>query len=416
MSIKTRLGPKIRATLAGLAAIAVAGVSVVALNTVAAPTAEAATSAYTGATTTAAWKLAPGIHDLVTLRANPGAQQTYFGKGAPACTEDGRSFQVDVYKYDATHKPLVDKLVAGGVTYLAPKTPNDSAVFVSAQIVTPPRCKPNQPEPIVTKEKETDLSCAEGVRTRDKTTTVDWTWNEASWSWVKGEPVVTYSKWDKVRDLNPAEKSELKCEKPAKPEPIVTKEKETDLSCAEGVRTRDKTTTVDWTWNEASWSWVKGEPVVTYSKWDKVRDLNPAEKEKLGCNVPGKPADIVQVDTKTWNDCKVVLKQDKITTTKYVWNKDTWSWVKAKPVVTYDKATKVRDMTHQERIDQGCIAKPTKPKPQYPASAPTGGDYWGPSGFGNDPRTFVVLGLFLASVLGLVIRRRGSVPGLPSGQ
>lgn len=344
MSIKTRLGPKIRATLAGLAAIAVAGVSVVALNTVAAPTAEAATSAYTGATTTAAWKLAPGIHDLVTLRANPGAQQTYFGKGAPACTEDGRSFQVDVYKYDATHKPLVDKLVAGGVTYLAPKTPNDSAVFVSAQIVTPPRCKPNQPEPIVTKEKETDLSCAEGVRTRDKTTTVDWTWNEASWSWVKGEPVVTYS------------------------------------------------------------------------KWDKVRDLNPAEKEKLGCNVPGKPADIVQVDTKTWNDCKVVLKQDKITTTKYVWNKDTWSWVKAKPVVTYDKATKVRDMTHQERIDQGCIAKPTKPKPQYPASAPTGGDYWGPTGFGNDPRTFVVLGLFLASVLGLVIRRRGSVPGLPSGQ
>ncbi len=331
--------------MASLGAIALTGVSIVVLHAAAAPTAEAATSAYTGATTTAAWKLAPGIHDLATLRANPGAQQTYFGKGAPACTEDGRSFQVDVYKYDATHKPLVDKLVAGGVTYLAPKTPNDSAVFVSARIVTPPRCKPNQPKPIVTEEKETDKSCAEGVRTRDKTTTVDWTWNETSWSWVKGEPVVTYS------------------------------------------------------------------------KWNKVRDLNPAEKEKLGCDIPGQPKDIVQEQPKTWNDCTVVLKQDKITTTKYVWNKDTWSWVKGEPVVTYGEVKKVRNMTQQERIDQGCIAKPTKPKPQYPASAPTGGDYWGPTGLLDDPRTFATLGFMLSIWLSFVIRRRrGSVPGLPSGQ
>ncbi len=95
-------------------------------------------SAYTGATTTVAWKLAPSIHDLATLRANPGAQQTYFGTGAPACTEDSRSFQVDVYKYDAKHKPLVDALVAGGILYIAPKTPNDPSFFPPSRQGPPP--------------------------------------------------------------------------------------------------------------------------------------------------------------------------------------------------------------------------------------------------------------------------------------
>ena len=188
---KTMTGRRIR-WLAVTVVAAVVGLGLTA--SISTPASANMASAYTGATTTVAWKLAPSIHDLATLRANPGAQQTYFGTGAPACTEDSRSFQVDVYKYDAKHKPLVDALVAGGILYIAPKTPNDSAVFVSAQIVTPPRCKPDQPKPEVTNDKETDKSCADGVRERTKTTTVDWVWNEAKWDWVKGEPVVTYSK------------------------------------------------------------------------------------------------------------------------------------------------------------------------------------------------------------------------------
>lgn len=327
---KTMTGRRIR-WLAVTVVAAVVGLGLTA--SISTPASANMASAYTGATTTVAWKLAPSIHDLATLRANPGAQQTYFGTGAPACTEDSRSFQVDVYKYDAKHKPLVDALVAGGILYIAPKTPNDSAVFVSAQIVTPPRCKPDQPKPEVTNDKETDKSCADGVRERTKTTTVDWVWNEAKWDWVKGEPVVTYSKWD----------------------------------------------------------------------W--VRDLTPAEKDKLGCDVPGQPADIVQVDTKTRNDCKVVLKQDKITTTKYVWNKDTWSWVKGEPVVTYGEVTKVRDMTEKERLDQGCIAKtvttPT-PKPHYPV-APTGGEL---TDLLASPNVIIPSFLVLAFVL-FVMWRRG---------
>jgi phosphohistidine swiveling domain-containing protein len=123
-------------------------VSIGATNAISmAAAAPVATATYNGATTTVAWKLAAGIHDLATLRANPKAPQAYFGPSAPVFTEDCRSFQVDVYMYDAAHKPLVDALVAGGTIYLAPKTPNDALVFISAQIVTPPCGTGVTPEP-----------------------------------------------------------------------------------------------------------------------------------------------------------------------------------------------------------------------------------------------------------------------------
>ena len=101
-----------------------------------------ATTAYTGDTITVAWRLAEGIHNLAQLRARPGEQQdTPTIGGPPACSD--RGWQVDTYKYDAAHKPLVDALVAGGINYLAPKVPNDGAVYITAYVTKPPNCPTN---------------------------------------------------------------------------------------------------------------------------------------------------------------------------------------------------------------------------------------------------------------------------------
>lgn len=279
--------------------------------------------------------------------------------------------------------------------------------------------KPDKPEVIITKEPETEKTCARGVWERVKTTTTTPSWVEAVWNWVAGEPVVTYDgDWTKVRDLNPSELSDLKCEKPKEPDVIVTKEPETNRSCAQGIRTRIKITTTGHVWKEAEWKWVLGEPVVTYTKWDKVRDLTPSEKADLGCDQPNPPADDVKTATKTWNDCKVIWSQVMTTTIKPVWDKPSWSWGKGTPVDSPGEVTKVRDLTEKERIDQGCVAKKVveAPKANYPTAARTGGEAKNP--FEVLVSSPSALAVFAAFLLGLawVVRRRGSASARSIGR
>ncbi len=279
--------------------------------------------------------------------------------------------------------------------------------------------KPKEPDAVVTKEPETEKTCAGGVRERVKTTTTTPNWVEAGWNWLMGEPVVTYDgDWAKVRDLNPAELKEHNCEKPKEPDAVVTKEPETNRSCAQGIRTRTKITTIGQVWKEAVWNWVAGEPVVTYTKWDPVRDLTPSEKADLGCDQPNPPADDVKTATKTWNDCKVIWSQVMTTTIKPVWDKPSWSWGKGTPVDSPGEVTKVRDLTEKERIDQGCVAKKVveAPKANYPTAARTGGEAKNPfMVLVSSPGALVAFAAFLLS-LAWVVRRRGSASARSVGR
>lgn len=70
---------------------------------------------------------------------------------------------------------------------------------------------PPKPAPIITTTPETQKDCVKGVEGRTATTTTDWTWDAETWAWIKGQPVVTYGDWTKLRDLTAAEKIQLKC-------------------------------------------------------------------------------------------------------------------------------------------------------------------------------------------------------------
>ncbi|MDO4781483.1 MAG: Ig-like domain-containing protein [Candidatus Saccharibacteria bacterium] len=79
--------------------------------------------------------------------------------------------------------------------------------------------KPDRPESAVKELQDERKSCENGLEARKGTETVSHRFDETTWSWVPMDPVTEWRDWTKVRDLTPAEKQELGCEKPSKPAP-----------------------------------------------------------------------------------------------------------------------------------------------------------------------------------------------------
>ncbi|MDO4773672.1 MAG: hypothetical protein Q4A37_00930, partial [Candidatus Saccharibacteria bacterium] len=95
-----------------------------------------------------------------------------------------------------------------------------------------------------------------------------------------------------VRDLSPAEKQELGCEKPDKPESLTKEVQDERKTCEGGLEARKGTETTDFKFDTTTWTWVAMDPVTEWQDWTKVRDLSPAEKQELGCEKPDRPTPV----------------------------------------------------------------------------------------------------------------------------
>lgn len=119
--------------------------------------------------------------------------------------------------------------------------------------------KPEQPTPTVKPLTDERATCEVGVETRDGTETSATVFDTNTWTWVEAEPVIEWSDWTFSRDLTVAEKYELDCVKPIKPEPLKGSDVvETPKCLPEGGGVINITTT-EWTqqpkWNDQTWSW-----------------------------------------------------------------------------------------------------------------------------------------------------------------
>lgn len=253
----------------------------------------------------AVWKLATGVNagNIGTFGADK--QQNYYGTAAPACTDDGvTSFQVDQYK----NVPEAHNLVNGGVLYLAPRKPNDFNVLIHAQVVTPPRCKPDQPAPTVTEQKRNKQDCDFYYEATDKTSTPP-KWDGSAWNWVPDtdHATTTTGDWNQVKPTTPAEKKALKCEHPTPPEVKPVPKTLTKQDCT-AIYEAVQTTTPTNVFNEDKWSYDEGIPVVTTTEYKKVRDKTFQEQKASGC--------VKQTqDVKTWHDCTATYSQTTTHTT-----------------------------------------------------------------------------------------------------
>lgn len=153
--------------------------------------------------------------------------------------------------------------------------------------------KPDKPEPVVKPLSGDRQTCEYAVQHRTGTETTDWVFDEDTWAWVKGAPVVQWNDWTFVRSLTPAEKKELGCDKPVQPEPSVERLEGDYMSCESGVQHRTGTKITYWVFDESTWTWIAGDPEVTWGAWETVRDLTAAEKQQLGCVGPPAPQPIV---------------------------------------------------------------------------------------------------------------------------
>jgi LPXTG-motif cell wall-anchored protein len=127
------------------------------------------------------------------------------------------------------------------------------------------------PEPVVTTETESRMSCEVGLEERVITTTTEYV--KVDGEWVLGEPVVEEGAWTFIRDLTNSEKEELGCEND--PRPITTTLKQTKKDC-DGYYQRTVTIT------------TLGEEIISKekSRWVKTGEISKADKVRLECLTP----------------------------------------------------------------------------------------------------------------------------------
>lgn len=296
---------------------------------------------YKGKSKELTFQLAPGVNH--TNIHNSGGKWQTLVSGLPACTKDGATaYQIDREAVDGPYRKWFNALVAQGGMKLGDA--NAARIELAYRIVMPAKCKP---APIVVPKETRD--CVKGLLRRD--IVIDWVWDKKKRDWVKAKPVP--GQWKFVRELTPAEKAELNCSPPPPP-PVQTSTKQfAEDDCIKGTRTGVQTTTTTPVWDEKTWTWVDGEPVVGEIVWTDWKPYTAAEKVQNKCIV-------TQTAVSTWHDCTYEYTQTTKTVTE----------VGKKPVVT--KSTVKRKLTASE-VARYCPAPPPKPKPvqhDYPTVAP----------------------------------------------
>lgn len=244
---------------------------------------------------------------------------------------------------------------------------------------------------------EQSHDCASHMITekRQKTTT-EYVWSDDSKTWVAGEPVTTSE--SQTREMT-IEERRANCSTPWKPlTPATPKPKDKveygnwvkqSDDCAKKQVTETRTvTTTKYVWSDTAKNWVEGKPET--STETQTRAMTDEER-KASCAIPWtplkpatpKPAD--KVVTGEWvkqsHDCakKQITETRETSTTKYVWSKESKTWVEDQPVKTSE--TKTREMSDAEH-KANCsvpwkpltpaIHKPAKDKPasNKPAEKP----------------------------------------------
>lgn len=258
------------------------------------------------------------------------------------------------------------------------------------------------PGPKVEELSDDKLTC-DGLMRRAGTRTTSYLWNAET---VEGSVnvVVEWGPWTKVRDASTAEKQQLDCPKPPKPDPVVKQLTDDRTDCS-GVYHRAGTETTGHVWSAQAWAWIAGEPVTVWQDWTKVRALTNAEKNDLDCAAPGKPADKVTTTTGSRTDCTGVHTRTGTVTTPYIWNATDRMWVLGKAGSPVWKAwTTTRTLTAAERATMKCAA-PTRPVgPGHSGDTGVGGGGGGASGaIGAAAALLALAGIGVAAAA----RRRG---------
>lgn len=174
-------------------------------------------------------------------------------------------------------------------------------------------------------------------------------WNDHTAGYNNGEPPYVHD-WTGNSPKTHTKDVTTGCQQPAIPAP--TKAQETMLDCDKsGVRT--VTTTYSWTLNNTTGRWEKVENK-TYGDWT-YTVTTPAQKAAQGCSHGEQPHAKVVTTFDQRADCFTVEKRAVTSTTPYVFDESTWTWVEGKTVVTEGEWTKVRDTTAQEKREQGCV-------------------------------------------------------------
>lgn len=210
---------------------------------------------------------------------------------------------------------------------------------------------PKKPDPIVKEVPSTAVDCAtEKVVTTITRTTIDWVL--VGKKWVQTAPVVTTR--TESRPATKAELNQANCPPPSKPDPIRSAVPSERVDCtSQEVITTTRFTTIDWSYDAASRTWVKQAPVVE-ERITGRRPATAAELNQANCPPPTKPRREVTVERSSRVDCtsKNVVTTTITTTVEYVYNSTTRTWVKGTPVVTRDTAS--RPATDAELDAAGC--------------------------------------------------------------
>lgn len=81
------------------------------------------------------------------------------------------------------------------------------------------------------------------------------------------------------------------------------------------------------------------------------------------CDRPSKPAAVVKTDPEQVKSCQAgVQTRNKVTTTDWKWDDESWAWIKDEPVVTYTDYVFVRELTSAEKAELGCTTPPEPKK------------------------------------------------------
>lgn len=225
--------------------------------------------------------------------------------------------------------------------------------------------KPEQPQPKVTTAEEPRETC-DVHEVRTVTTTVPAIFDERTWTWKNGEPVVTYGDWTKVRDTTSDEKEAAGCAKPEQPQPEQERRVEPKTDC-DGVWTRNVAIITPYVWDHASWSWVPGETTEQPGEWEHLSDATPADKVALDCALPEQPKDEVTLASSKSRDCETETTTETRTTIPAVFDEKTWTWGKGEPIT--EESTSTRKLTDAEKADAGEECAPEvaeQPKPDQP--------------------------------------------------
>lgn len=213
--------------------------------------------------------------------------------------------------------------------------------------------------------------------TRTVTATIDlqdYQWGTLPIGWSVDGAVASYTV--RAGDLQNAT-----CQAPTK-DPTVNSFSEDRTSCAGGVERRSGSTTTTYSWNRQTKSFDSQTSAVSWGGWTFVRSLTNDEFEQLGCR-PDQPAPVEILGSETRVSCAGVEERGSTQVTTFEWNEATRDYNEVVGATVWADWAKVRDLTDEELLAEGCIAGEEtvvpKPKPTIkgvervapPAAVPT---------------------------------------------